>query len=84
MSFRCEDCNEVQPVGTKPNRTVTAIRTLGSYETYDFEEQIAKEKNLCDPCAAPYELVTSQKIAAANDAVFKESLEQLENRVGRA
>lgn len=60
MSFICQDCNEAQPTGSQPKRTVTKIRTVGTDE-YDRHEEIAQEKNLCSPCAEPYEQAAAER-----------------------
>lgn len=62
MSFICQGCNQSQPTGTAPRRTVTKIRTVGDID-FDSREEIAQEKNLCSPCAEPYEKAAADKLA---------------------
>jgi len=46
MSFRCEQCNEAQPVKAKPNMVVAEW-----YPGQGDTRQIKREKKLCDKCA---------------------------------
>lgn len=61
MSFICQGCNEAQPTGVGPIRTITQIRTLGGNEYDKAREEIAEEKNLCSPCAEPYKEAAAEK-----------------------
>jgi hypothetical protein len=60
MSFRCEECNIVQPDRTKPKRVVTKIRNkVYSIRKNSAEEvidrggkgwEVLQEKDVCDKC----------------------------------
>ncbi len=53
MSFKCDDCNEPQPNGTKPNKVVVETRNV-TYPTRDGQTssgtEIVKEVDLCANC----------------------------------
>lgn len=59
MSFKCEVCEKVQPVGTKPVKVVTEIRnvTYPHVKTYDGKIKIpigfepVKEVTTCPDCS---------------------------------
>ena len=51
MSFRCQGCNEAQPVYSCPTRVVLKTKPGPKFGT-----QIAREANYCGPCAERHEL----------------------------
>lgn len=63
MSFRCQGCNRTQPEGTSPNRTITKVRTVQDLITFDPREEIAEEKDFCNPCAYPYKVAEEERLA---------------------
>lgn len=52
MSFRCGTCNEAQPSGTRPIRTVVEVRKriyrVNGSDAWGWE--IAREVDMCEPC----------------------------------
>lgn len=65
MSFVCQVCSEVQPVSSKPNRVVVEwydpkYRYNGNGEVISSEQQIKKEKDLCDYCFAEFMIESGQ------------------------
>ena len=57
MSFRCQFCNEVQPVYTKPIQVVVAVRQrqYQNHGNVSIGSEIAKEKPACESCSVQHE-----------------------------
>jgi len=51
MSFRCQQCNEVQGSRKGSRRVVTRWRTVENWQGKEIQ-QIAEEQNWCDGCFA--------------------------------
>lgn len=59
MSFKCQNCNKVQPEGTKPTKIVTEVRAV-TYPPVEFYGKVkiptgyetVKELNMCPACAS--------------------------------
>ncbi len=62
MSFRCEQCNEVQPIYSRPNRIVVDARrkqyiqeeTEDQPEKVTYGWEIVKELDVCELCFGIY------------------------------
>lgn len=63
MSFRCQGCNQPQPTGVAPDRTVTKVRTVRDLTALEDREEVAEEKNFCESCAAPYKAAEAERLA---------------------
>lgn len=74
MSFRCEECNEPQPIGVAPIMVVTHKR---SYVPAPGSE-IVKEVKACAPCAEPLIEAGPTEMEPMKNEALLESLRQAE------
>ena len=78
MSFRCNVCDEPQPIGHAPIRIVTKTRAKDAPETSKPCTEIAEEKDCCPPCSERI-LIAQRNLRIAQEEATAKAIE-IQNR----